>query len=645
MKFWLSIVVFWFFAICNLLFAQNNNFNYDDLIELEKKGFHPNQNIEKSLVTNNYDLIYHRCNWQIDPAVKFIAGDITSYFKPNSNSFNQIQFDLASNMTIDSILYHSSLLSHTLTPTDLLTINFTGNLPNHQLDSLTIFYHGIPLDDNQQTFVQTTHENTPIIFTKSEPYGSKNWWPCKHNLNDKIDSIDIIVTTPSVNRVASNGILVEERIIGPNKLYHWKSNYPMAAYLVAISVTNYVYYSDYVNHPGASYEVLNYVYPETFDSASVHTPEIVDIMRLFDSLTIIYPFAAEKYGHAQFGWGGGMEHQTMSFMGDFNFSLMAHECAHQWFGDYITCGTWEDIWLNEGFATFFEGLAQQNLHPENWNNWKSLKIKNITTLPDGTTFCNDTTNIARIFSGRLTYFKGAYILHMLRWKLGDSIFFASLKSYLNDPQLKFSYAKTADLISHFETISGLDLTSFFEKWFYKQGYPSYQVVWKKTDKNLELTVNQSTSDPTVTFFDMPIPIKVIGETKDTLLVFDHQYSGQKFSAIIDFPIKDIQFDPELWILSNNNMVISSETDYSNLLNVVISPNPSSSEIQIQFDNPNITIDNFEIIDLNGKQIEKLTNIKTSTSTYTYPIKHLASGAYTLILQSNKQSIHFKFIKE
>lgn len=645
MKFRLSLVVFWCFAICNILFAQNNNFNYDDLIELEKKGYHLNQNIEKSLVTNNYDLIYHRCNWQIDPAVKFISGDITSYFKPNSNTFNQIQFDLASNMTIDSILYHSSLLSHTLTPTDLLTINFTGNLPNHQLDSLTIYYHGVPLDDNQQTFVQTTHENAPIIFTKSEPYGSKNWWPCKHNLNDKIDSIDIIVTTPSVNRVASNGILVEERIIGSNKLYHWKSNYPMAAYLVAISVTNYVYYSDYVNHPGASYEVLNYVYPETFDSASVHTPEIVDIMRLFDSLTIIYPFAAEKYGHAQFGWGGGMEHQTMSSMGDFNFSLMAHEAAHQWFGDYITCGTWEDIWLNEGFATFFEGLAQQHLHSENWYNWKSLKIKNITTLPDGTTFCDDTTNIARIFSGRLSYFKGAYILHMLRWKLGDSIFFASIKSYLNDPQLKYSYAKTADLISHFETISGLDLTSFFEKWFYKQGYPSYQVVWKKTDKNLDLTVNQSTSDPTVTFFDMPIPIKVIGETKDTLLVFDHQYSGQKFSAIIDFPIKDIQFDPELWILSNNNMVISSETDYSNLLNVVISPNPSSSEIQIQFDNPNITIDNFEIIDLNGKQIEKLTNIKTSTSIYTYPIKHLASGSYTLILQSNKQSIHFKFIKE
>ena len=173
MKFWLSIVVVLCFAICNILFAQNNNFKYDDLIELEKKGFQLNPNIEKSLVTNNYDLIYHRCNWQIDPAVKFISGDITSYFKPNSNSFNQIQFDLASNMTIDSILYHSSLLSHTLTPTDLLTINFSGNLPNHQLDSLTIYYHGIPLDDNQQTFVQTTHENAPIIFTKSEPYGSK----------------------------------------------------------------------------------------------------------------------------------------------------------------------------------------------------------------------------------------------------------------------------------------------------------------------------------------------------------------------------------------------------------------------------------------------------------------------------------------
>jgi len=97
---------------------------------------------------------------------------------------------------------------------------------------------------------------------------------------------------------------------------------------------------------GDSLQVLNYVYPENLSSAQLQTPDIIPIIQLYDSLTIPYPFRNEKYGHAQFNWGGGMEHQTMSFMVNFNQDLMAHECAHQWFGDLITCGSWEDIWLN-----------------------------------------------------------------------------------------------------------------------------------------------------------------------------------------------------------------------------------------------------------------------------------------------------------
>jgi aminopeptidase N len=553
------IILVFFMLISITAYSQENLFTTqaEEIATMEMKANSSLLQSSLSLVPDNYDLKYHRFNWTADPAVNYIKGSVTSYFIPLTAGFNQMNFDMSLALNVDSVKYHNASLSFTHNANDLLQIALPSVIPVNTLDSIIVYYQGAPVGSGLGSFAKTTHGNTnvPVLWTLSESFGAKDWWPCKQKLNDKIDSIDVIVTTPSAYRAASNGLLVSETASGANKVYHWQSHYPIETYLVAIGITNY---SVYHNRLPVSYadtlDVLNYVYPEDSATASSQTPDILNVIALYNSLVGPYPFANEKYGHCEFGWGGGMEHQTMSFVINFSHSLIAHECAHQWFGDKVTCGSWEDIWLNEGFATYMEGLTEQYLFPSTWTSWKSSKINSITSVSNGSVLCSDTTNENRIFSSRLSYDKGAYLLHMLRWKLGDAFFFQSLRNYLNDPLLAYGYAKTPDLKRHFENLSGQNLTKFFDQWYYKQGYPSYQLRWNQTGSNLIVKINQVQSDPSVSFFEMPVPVRFQAVGHDTTLVFNHTFSGQVFTATLNFTATTITFNPDLWILSKNNTV-------------------------------------------------------------------------------------------
>ena len=150
-----------------------------------------------------------------------------------------------------------------------------------------------------------------------------------------------------------------------NKLrYEWKSNYPIAYYLISFAVSEYQEYNIYA-HPagmgGDSLLIQNFIYdaPGCLDYYKAGIDETVGMVELFSDLYSLYPFHQEKYGHCLTAIGGGMEHQTMSTMGNFNFGLVAHELGHMWFGDNVTCATWSDIWINEGFATYTDYLARE----------------------------------------------------------------------------------------------------------------------------------------------------------------------------------------------------------------------------------------------------------------------------------------------
>ncbi|MDP4239600.1 MAG: M1 family aminopeptidase [Bacteroidota bacterium] len=546
---------------------------------------------------------------------------------------NSIQFQLDESLTADSALFESktTAINHT---GNVITIPLNTAIIGGRLDSITIFYHGVPGLSGFGSFENYVHNGAPSMWTLSEPYGASDWWPSKNDLTDKIDSIDIYVVMPKGNHAASNGILVSETPYNANSTFaHWKHRYPIASYLIAIGVTNYARYSDYYRAGSDSIEILNYVYPEDSAELRASTADAVKSMALFEQLFSPYPFTKEKYGHAQCNLQGGMEHQTMTFLGknQFNPNVITHELAHQWFGDMITCGSWQDIWLNEGFATYCSGLSNEYLSGENkFKDWINALRKEVVSNQQGSVFCPDTTDISRIFSNELTYYKGALLLHMLRWLLGDIDFFQSIRNYLNDPELKNGFAHTSDLKKHLENQSGKDLTRFFADWFYGTGVPSYVVhIDQQPNLSTLVTINQTQYNSNVSFFDMVLPIEFKGEKNDTIILFDHTYSGQTFESKLDFRIDSVLFDPEDKILYNQsevtlNYISQNQIEYGD--RILISPNPSGKLLKIQYKSESINY--LQIFNLNGCP-EITIPTKQTDSFLELNIQRLQSGMYIL----------------
>jgi aminopeptidase N len=596
----------------------------------------------------NIDIVYTRMHWNINPSVKYISGVITPYFKCLSD-LNKINFEKDAALIVDSVIYHGNAISHADSINMLLNIYFPAVIASGTIDSVSIYYHGAPSASGFGSFEQSTHNGSPIIWTLSEPYGAHEWWPSKNDLSDKIDSIDVFVTCPAGNRAASNGVLVNIDTTGQNLTYHWEHRYPIATYLVAIAVTNYIAYSDYVALTNATVEVLNYVFPEDSTYAKSKTPSVIQSMQLYSQLFIDYPYADEKYGHAQFGWGGGMEHQTMSFMGGFSHALIAHELAHQWFGDMVTCGSWHDIWLNEGFATYLTGLtyeAAPNL--PYWENWKAQIINSVTSDPGGSVYCDDTTSVGRIFDGRLSYNKGAYVLHMLRWVLGDSAFFAGIRNYLLDPNLTFGYAHTSDLKAHLEGNTGISLNEFFNDWYYGQGYPFYTFRYEQKSNNLlEITVNQTPSHNSVSFFEMPLPFKVyFPDGTDTTYILSNTSNGQVFQLSTKSMMPDsIKFDPDRHILclykvSSNNLGISSFPAQEYQISVF--PNPAKNTLNIQ--SAHAQIEQISIMDIQGRIIEEFSYDR-GTIEIQINLSNFVTGSYLIRIKTDSSNEVHKILKQ
>lgn len=639
-KHYLFILLFSLTAV----FAQNTDRELQEIVNAEKKSASKLMTFTLNPNTYNYDITYHKLEFTVDPAVYFISGKVTTTYTALSD-MSTIVFDLSSELTVSSVkkngvsLAFSQNLNNELV-IDLPSTQFTGTSA-----TVEITYGGTPPSSGFGSFITTTHglQQTPVMWTLSEPFGAMEWWPCKQDLNDKVDSIDVYITAPSQYTSVSNGIEPETPVVaGSNKTTHFHHSYPIPAYLIAIAVTNYNVYNQLAGTAPTQYPIINYIYPESLNANLTNLNQTPLILDYYESVFTPYPFRNEKYGHAQFGWGGGMEHTTVSFMVGFSRGLIAHEMAHQWFGDKVTCGSWKDIWLNEGFATYLASMVIEHFDGEAaFISNKSGMINNITSSNGGAVYLTDeeALDVNRIFSSRLSYDKGAMVLNMLRFKLGDTAFFLGLKNYLNDPDLAYAYAVTPDLQAHLEAASGLDLTEFFNDWVYNQGYPVYQITAHNSAAGqVQITINQTQSHPSVTFFEMPVPIRLLGNNGQQLdVVLDNNTNGEVFNVNVPFAVTDVIFNPKKDIISKNSTAVLGTANFNLDAAVSIYPNPASSNLNIELPTA-ITLNKVTFYNILGQKIKESASKSTAVSEF-------ANGIYTVKIETSEGEINKKFIKK
>lgn len=618
-------------------FAQNQDNDVKQIAEAEMKSAYAISNFTANMNTGNYDVVYQRLELQADPAIHFINGNVTTHYIAKED-MSQITFDLTNQLTVSTVKQNDIDLPFLQNENDELVITLPATQPQGILDSLTVTYSGAP-PSNSDAFVTNQHAGVPVLWTLSEPYGAKDWWPCKQDLIDKVDKLDVYITAPSEYISVSNGLEQSQQDNGNGtKTTHFKHNYPIPAYLIAIAISNYSIYTQQAGTAPNEFPIVNYLYPETLAKSTQDVTVTLPIMNLYEQLFETYPFHQEKYGHAQCGFGGGMEHTTVSFMGSFGRNLIAHELGHQWFGDKITCGSWKDIWLNEGFATYLSGLVIEHFDGNDaFRNWKTSNTNNITSLPGGYIYLTDadTLDVGRTFSSRLTYNKGAMVLNMLRFKMGDTAFYQALKNYLADPELAYAYAKTPQLQAHLEATSGLDLTEFFNDWVYKEGYPTYAItVDNLNDGNVKIQIKQSQSHPSVTYFEMPVPIQLSsGSGQVHNIVVENTVNEQEFTVPVPFTVATAIFDVEKNIISTGNTIKVLSGDFKPQLY----PNPANTVLQVALSETTIVNETIFYNTL-GKRVIETTN---DTS---WNVSRLATGVYFITLVTNKGTTQLNFFK-
>ncbi len=615
-----------------------------------------------SVASTNIDITYYHLQLTVNFTTNTLSGVVRVVGKVVNSPMSVLVLDLKNNMSVTAVSQVGGGALGFSHPGDALNITLPAAVPVNGNVAVDVTYNGSPIASGFGSFVFNTRFGDRLAWSLSEPYGARDWWPCKDHPADKADSVRVTVTVPSQYRVGSQGKLVETTV-GPNKIYDWKSNYPISNYLISIAVGEYIRTITTYNRSAPlaalygplSMPIDHLMYDDGSSTVPTGWANAADCMDVFETWFGPYPFANEKYGHSETTFGGGMEHQTMTSLGGSSVGLVAHELGHQWFGDMISPKQWKHLWLNEGFATYAEMLyyeARESTYPGTFEGLKSTRY-NAALDAQGTLVLEDTVSVSNMFSNSRVYAKGAVVLHMLRYVIGEVDFKNTMKAYANDPAVKYGAATSADFQRVAEQQSGDDLDTFFSQWvttgFGNPFYRSFNYsqpapgggydVWVTVEQFQELPYSN------INVFVMPMDIDVQTTSGTQRFRVQNNQRHQVFALHVNAQPTGVLIDPDYWILRPFEILSDSGVTPALFTIVSLSPNPASSEMRMDYVLGKESSVQIDVFDVAGRRVLAEPAITEDAGPHFQAIDThaLAAGVYFLRLRSSEGMATKKFV--
>jgi aminopeptidase N len=620
-----------------------------------KKSVHINPlDASPNTPRHSYDILNYKLNLDIfncfKNSVRNYTGTEQITFRVDS-TLNSIQLNAYyTSLVIDSVklLSGSNLVFAHSSTTNLLTINLDRTYNPGEIVNVIIKYRHNNVSDG------AFNVGSGFVYTNTEPEGSRRWFPCWDRPSDKA-TFDITVKVPSNVLIGSNGRLADSTVSADSIWYRWISRDPMPTYLAVLTgKTGYqldIIWWHKLSNPNDSIPLrLYYSAGENITPTKNALPNMTTI---FSQLFGEHPF--EKNGFASVSsYGGGMEHQTLTTISpswSSVTSLISHEYAHQWFGDMITNATWADLWLNEGFATYLEAIYKEQItgysaYKTNINNNASSYLSGNPGWPIyNPSWAITTPPSNQLFNGPITYYKGSCVLHMLRYTIGDSLFFASLKAYATDTvNFKMKNATTDDFTAKISSVAGQDLTWFIDQWVKEPNHPTYQNTYNIANlggNNYSVNFVAKQTQTNTVFHKMPIQIKFSFSTgADTTVRVMNDVNNQMYSFFFNRQPTTVVFDPNndivlktasltVGINSASNIIPEKFAVYQNY------PNPFNPTTNIKFDIPKNSFVSLKVFDVLGKEVAVLINEVRNAGSYSvdWNASVYTSGVYFYKLES------------
>lgn len=623
-----------------------------------KQDFAP---LDYSAETNGnvdqFDVKFYELSLILAPDSNSVGGSLKMLAEVIDSSLNEIEIHFLEYSSVPQlvgpILVNGDTLDFTHTDRHILVALDTAISMGVKFELKINWVAGpFPRTDNLPlNFDQ--HFGEDLIWTLSAGFRQYWWWPCKSWNYDKPDSMSIYITVPEDLHAAANGVLRSKIINGDGTTtFNWHVSYPIAPYLVGLSIYPYFFWEDqYVSSKGDTMPLVFYTYYDSANTPST-TKNYLKTKHMiagFATLFGEYPFIQEKYGHMQVDSWANMEHQTISTLNTASETIIAHELAHQWWGNMITCYTMHDLWLNEGFATYSEALWKEYAYGE-FEYYEFMAGKRYLGL--GSIYIEDYSK-ETIWDYGLRYQKSAWILHMLRHVVTDSVFFDILRTYGDHPDHKYKTATTDEFRAICEDVSGMDLKRFFNQWIYGEYHPKYLYGWFQKEDTLVVQIEQV--QPWGGLFWMPVDLELsFGDSTVTMRVINQHPIQQYFFHIPSSQrVTDVQLDPESWILRTTKLITLTSTCEQIPLEYDLSqnhPNPFNPHTTISYDLPEHSKVNLTIYDVQGRELIVLQNQAQPAGHYEMywngyddSGKQVSTGVYFARLQAEDYSKTIKML--